>query len=250
MSTPRLSAFLIVHNEERHLGDCLASLAGLADEIVVVDDGSTDRTVEIARAAGARVTYRRFDDYGHQKQAALELTRGAWVLSIDADERVSLELSRAIRRVVEEDGPADGYWLRRQTIYLGRRLRFGGAGRDWVLRLVRRERARFELLPVHEHILLDGRSARLRGTMDHVKYEALAEHVLAMNRYSSAIAEAKRARGVRFHAWHLMRIPIAIVVRLVFRLGILDGRPGVIFAGMDAFYNFVKYAKIWQNGDR
>jgi glycosyltransferase involved in cell wall biosynthesis len=246
MARPRLSAFLIVHDEERHLAECLASLRGVADEILVLDDGSTDATVEIARAAGARVEHRPFDDFGHQKQAALELTSGSWVLSIDADERLTGELARAIRHVVDADGPADGYWLRRQTVYLGARLRFGGAGADWVVRLARRDRARFELLPVHERLLVDGKTARLEGVLDHVKYRALSEHLAAMNRYTDLIAAQKRDRGRDFHAWHLLRIPFELFHRLVLRLGMLDGRPGVVWAAMAAFYAFLKYAKLWR----
>jgi glycosyltransferase involved in cell wall biosynthesis len=242
---PRLSAFLIVHDEERYLPGCLDSLRGLADEIVVLDDGSSDRTVEIARAAGARVEHREFDDFGHQKQAALALARGEWVLSIDADERVTPELAEEIRRVLADPAAADGYWIRREILYLGARLRHGGAGSDWVLRLARRGRTRFALLPVHEHLLVDGPTRRLRGTMDHLKYRTLDEHIRTMNRYTTVIAERKRERGGRFQPWHLLRIHWELFVRLVVKLGILDGRAGIVWAGMAAFYGFLKYAKMW-----
>ncbi len=245
---PRLSAFVITHDEERNLPDCLESLRGLADEIVVLDDGSTDRTVEIARRAGARVEHRRFDDFGHQKQAALELTRGEWVFSIDSDERVSPALAAAIRRVIADPDAADGYWVRRELVYLGVRLRYGGAGSDWVLRLARRERTRFNLLPVHEHLLVDTPARRLRGSLHHIKYGTLDEHIRTMNRYTTVIAERKRASGKRFGWWHVLRIPWELFARLVLKLGILDGRAGIIYAGMAAFYGFLKYAKIWPGG--
>jgi glycosyltransferase involved in cell wall biosynthesis len=246
----RLSAFLIVHNEERHIGDCLASLRDLADEIVVLDDGSTDRTVELARAAGARVSHRPFDDYGHQKQAALDLTTGEWVLSIDADERVTPELALAIRHAVASASSADGYWVRRDLLYLGAPLRFGGTGRDWILRLARRSRARFALLPVHEHLIIDGTTARLPGTLHHIKYQRLAEHVAQMNSYTDLSAAQRQAAGKRFSAWHVLRVPWELFARLVLRLGILDGRAGIIWASMGAFYSFLKVAKMWRHNDR
>ena len=234
-----------MHNEERHIGDCLASLAGLADEIVVLDDGSTDATVAIARAAGARVEHRPFDDFGRQKQAALELTRGEWVLSIDADERVTPRLAEDVRAVVAAEGGASGYWVRRELVYLGARLRYGGTGADWVLRLARRGAARFAALPVHEHIEVDGRTARVRGTLLHLKYRSLSEHLATMDRYTTMIADAKRARGRRFHAWHVLRIGWELFARLILRLGVLDGRAGVLHAAMASFYAFLKYAKLW-----
>ncbi len=246
----RLSVVVIVHNEERSLSECLASVRDLAEEIVVLDDGSTDATVEIARAAGARVEHRPFDDFGHQKQAALALATEDWVLSIDADERVTPELARDVRRVLDANGPADGYWVRRDLYYLGARLRFGGTGSDWVLRLARRACARFELLPVHEHLLVEGRTERLHGALAHVKYECLSEHVAVMNRYTDVIAARKASRGGRFHIWHLARIPWELFQRLVLRLGILDGRAGVVWAGMSAFYAFLKYAKMWRGSAR
>ena len=243
---PRLSVVLIVHNEEAHLAACLASIRELADEIVVLDDGSTDATMSIATQAGARVAMRPFDDFGRQKQAALEMATGTWVLSVDADERVTPALAREIARVVRSETAADGYWLRRTMVYLGHRLRFGGAGSEWILRLARRERARFAPLPVHEHLIVDGRTERLSGALDHIKYRSLREHLDTINRYTELATRRKREAGRRFSVTHVLRIPWEMFSRLVLRLGILDGRAGVIHAAMAAFYAFVQYAKLWR----
>jgi glycosyltransferase involved in cell wall biosynthesis len=246
---PRLSAVLIVLNEERNLPDCLASLHGLADEVIVLDSGSTDATVRIAEEAGARVAQRAFDGYGMQKQAALELARGRWILSVDADERLTPALADEIARVVAADGDgAAGYEVRRELIYLGRRLRFGGAERDWVLRLARRDAAHFAPLVIHEHLAVEGTTRRLRAPMLHVKYRTLAEHVAQMNRYTDMVAARRAARGRRFSGWQLLRIPWGLFLGLVVRLGILDGRAGIIYAAMSSYYAFLKYAKLWPEG--
>ena len=243
---PLLSAVLIVHNEEAHLAACLTSIREIADEMIVRAVGPTAATVPIGKQSGARVAMRAFDDFGRQKQAALDMATGAWILSIDADEGVTPALAREIAEVIRGPHAADGYWLRRTMVYLGRRLRFGGAGSEWILRLARRERARFAPLPVHEHLIVDGRTGRLSGALDHIKYGSLREHVDTINRYTELAAGRKRDAGRHFSMTHVLRIPWEMFSRLILRLGILDGRAGVIHAAMASFYAFVQYAKLWR----
>jgi glycosyltransferase involved in cell wall biosynthesis len=245
---PRVSVFLIVHNEEQRLADCLASVSQIADEIIVLDDGSVDRTVEIARAAGARVEFRKFDGFGAQKQAALDMARGEWVLSIDADERLTSPLIDEIRRVTATNatsGPA-GYWVRRELIYLGARLRFGGTGSDWVLRIARRDKTHITPTNIHESLVVDGKTARLQGSMTHIKYNSLSEHMQTMDRYTSMIANRRALSGRKFRAWNVLRILWELFARLIVKLGILDGKAGVIYAAMASHYAFLKSAKLYK----
>jgi glycosyltransferase involved in cell wall biosynthesis len=246
---PHLSAIIITHNEARRLGACLESLRAVADEIIVLDDGSTDGTAEIAKAANATVAQRVFDNFGAQKQAALDLATGEWVLSIDSDERITPELAEEISRALRSPGAADGFWIRRRLIYLGKELRYGGTGSDWVLRLGRRGAAHFSAKVIHERMLVRGETRRLSSVMDHVKYESLSEHLSTIDRYTTIIANEKRAKGARFHWWELGRFPIEIWKRLVFQAGFLDGRAGVIHASMAAFYALLKYLKLWRAED-
>jgi glycosyltransferase involved in cell wall biosynthesis len=246
-SGPRLSAVLITRNEEANLPACLASLRDLADEIVVLDSGSQDRTLAIAEAAGARVASHQFAGFGAAKQRALAMARGAWVLSIDADERVTRSLAVEIRATLDgaAAGDPEGFLVRRDVYFLGRRLRFGGMGHDWVLRLFRRTSGRFSDDPVHEHVEVPGRLGRLRGTLQHHAYRSLAEHVEKMNRYTDIQATVKAARGVRYRSWMWLRLPWEVFVRGVLRLGVLDGSAGVIFATMSAYSAWLRYAKTW-----
>ena len=213
----RLSAFLIVKNEARDLPGCLKSLAGLADEIVVVDDGSTDETAEIARAAGAQVFSRMLDGFAAQKQFALDRTTGDWAFSIDADERVTPALAREIRAVIARPEAADGYELERQMYFLGKRLRHGGVGVDWVLRLFRRGRGRFRPVRVHERVDVEGTVARLTQPLEHYSYATLREYLAKCNHYTTLAAQDLYGRGRRFRRMEHLRPVWEIFQRIVLK---------------------------------
>src|SRR5438552_783264 len=170
---PKLSAFLIVKNEARDLPACLESLKGLADEIVVVDDESSDRTMDLARQSGAKVFSRKLDGFGSQKQYALEQCSRDWALSIDADERVTPPLWQELAQLLAKpEGPV-GYYVPRRMYFLGQRLRFGGVGRDRVLRFFRRDRGRFSPREIHETVAVDGPVGELKNPLDHFSYATL-----------------------------------------------------------------------------
>lgn len=243
-----LSVVIIARDEERDLPGCLDSVAGLADEVVVLDSGSTDRTRELARARGAKVFERPFDDYASHKQAAVERATGDWVLSIDADERVTPALRDEIRALLAAppDGGAGnvGYEIPFEVHFLGRRLRFGGLGSERHLRLFRRGRGRFTGGSLHEGVRVDGPVGRLRGPIRHLPYRDLGEYLAKLDRYTTLAAEKRRRAGRRFTPLHHLLPCWELFHRLVLRLGVLDGTPGVAWAGLSAFHTWVKYLKL------
>jgi glycosyltransferase involved in cell wall biosynthesis len=245
---PRLSAILVVRNEAEQLAECLAGLAGLADEIVVVDDESTDGTPEVARRSTDRVFARKLDGFGPQKQFALDQATGDWVLSLDADERITPELRGAIMRVLGDPGAADAYEIRRDVFFLGRRLRHGGLGRDRVVRLFRRAQARFSDDAVHERVLVRGRPSSLRGTLEHHTHRSLHRYVEKVNLYTDLAARERFRRGDRFHWWMHLRPSWEFVSRLVLRGGFLDGHAGLLYAGLTAHATWLRALKLWELG--
>ncbi len=242
----RLSAILIVRNEERDLPGCLESLRGVADEIVVVDSGSTDRTVEIARGFGARVIHRDFAGFGPQKQFALEQATGEWVINIDADERVSPALAQDIRAALSAGPAVNGYEIRFHNLFLGRRLRFGGHWSEWHLRLFRRDKAHYEGRDIHEGISVAPPRGRLRGPILHESYTNFAEYLEKCNRYTGLIARDKYRKGRRFHFWNHARLPWDFFCRYVLKLGFLDGNAGLIYAVLSAYYTWLKLVRVME----
>ena len=240
MSVPRLSVAIIARNEADRLPGCLASVRGLADEIVVLDTGSTDDTAAVAEAAGASVARHDFLGFGPTKQMAVELTHGDWILSIDADERLSPALAAAVRKVLDDPSAADGYQLNRRMILLGRMLRFGGLRGEWVVKLFRRGRGRFTAEAVHEHVEVSGRTARLAGALEHHTVRSLGEYVGKVEWYAALRAEELAARGVRWHFWDPLRLPLNVGLIGGLRLGVLDGVPGILYAWITAYSSWLK----------
>jgi glycosyltransferase involved in cell wall biosynthesis len=242
---PRLALSLVVvaHDAGKELADCLAS-AAFASEAIVVDSGSRDDTVEIARRFGARVITQTWLGYGPQKNFAVGQAGHDWVLCLDVDERVSPELERAIRSAMGEPRH-QAYAMARRNRFLGRWLAHGEGYPDWNVRLFDRRHARWSEDAVHEHVLADGPVGRLDGDLLHASAESLDRYLAKQNRYTTLQAEAMHARGERFSSVRLVLSPLARFVRFyVLRAGFLDGSAGLVHIAIGAFASFCKYAKL------
>ncbi len=242
---PRLALSLVVvaHDAGKELADCLAS-AAFASEAIVVDSGSRDDTVEIARRFGARVIMQTWLGYGPQKNFAVGQAAHDWVLCLDVDERVSVELERAIRSAMREPRH-QAYAMARRNRFLGRWLAHGEGYPDWNVRLFDRRHARWTEDAVHEHVLADSPVGRLDGDLLHASGESLDRYLAKQNRYTTLQAEAMHARGERFSSLRLVLSPLARFVRFyVLRAGFLDGSAGLVHIAIGSFASFCKYAKL------
>jgi glycosyltransferase involved in cell wall biosynthesis len=244
---PRMSVIIITKNEATNIGACLDSVA-FADERIVVDANSDDATVQIAVEKGAHVVSRPFDGFGPQKNYALSQAQGNWVLTVDADERVTPELKRAIQQAVV-DADADGYEIPRLSSFCGRQMRHSGWFPDYVLRLFRRGRARFTDDLVHERVVCDGKIARLSQPLMHVPVIRLEDALARMDRYSTASAEMIVASGRRpTFMTGITHGLYAFFKAYVLRAGFLDGREGFMLAVAIAEGSYYRYMKAWLRG--
>jgi glycosyltransferase involved in cell wall biosynthesis len=240
----RLSAIVITRNEGRNIGPCLDSLA-FCDERIVVDCGSQDETASIARERGARVEYHDFEGFGSQKNFALSLASGEWVLSVDADERVSPALAAEIATAIGA-GSANGYKMPRLSSFLGRVMRHSGWYPDYVLRLFRRGGARFSNDIVHECVVCDGRVLRLKEPLLHYPVDRIEDALARVDRYSSAGAEKMVASGRRVTFASGFLHGFWTFLRTYFlRAGFLDGREGLLLAITNAEGAYYRYMKAW-----
>jgi glycosyltransferase involved in cell wall biosynthesis len=237
---------IITRNEEKRLGPCLASLTW-ADEIVVVDAESTDRTVEIARRFTDRIVVRPWPGFAAQKNFAAEQARSDWILSVDADEEVGPELRAEILGVLAGRPAVHGYALPRRNIFWGRWIRHGGLYPDWQVRLFRRGRGRFVERAVHESVEVAGEVGRLRAPLIHRSYESVAQFLERANRYSSLAADDLARSGGGGGLVPLLLRPLGrFATMYVLRGGFLDGTPGFLLAGLYAYYVFIRAAKVWE----
>jgi glycosyltransferase involved in cell wall biosynthesis len=235
---------VITRDAAAQLADCLAS-ASFAGEIVVVDSGSRDDTVEIARRCGARVIAQPWLGFGPQKNFAVARAAHDWVLCLDADERVTPALAAAIGTALAAVPTPAAYAMARRNRFLGRWLAHGEGYPDWNVRLFDRRRARWSDDPVHEHVIAEGRVARLAGDLLHASAESLDTYVEKQNRYTTLQAQAMHARGERAGAMRLVGSPLARFLRYyVLRLGFLDGVAGFVHIAIGCFASFMKYAKL------
>jgi glycosyltransferase involved in cell wall biosynthesis len=244
---PPISAVLITYNEESHLPRALASLAGVADEFVVVDSGSTDRTREIAREAGARVSQRPFDQYDAQKNFAASQAAHDWVLALDADEALSPELRASLIAWKQQEPPAIesiAYQVATRSNYLGGWIRHSGWYPEYRIRFYRRDRARWRGA-LHESVHADGPIGKLDGDLLHYTIASVAEHYAKMEAYTNRAAEDLYARGRRrWRGGMWIAAPWTLLQRFLLLLGFLDGYRGAIIAWTSARYVWMKYRKL------
>jgi glycosyltransferase involved in cell wall biosynthesis len=242
-----LSVVVITLNAAGQLPDCLASVA-FADEILVVDSGSSDGTAEVAQRYGARVLTQAWLGFGRQKQVATEKAAHDWVLSLDADERVSPELAASLVRELQE--PAHPvYRVARCNRFMGRWLRHGEGYPDWSARLYDRKQARWSDDVVHEKLLYSATPGVLEGDLRHESAEDLGRYMEKQNRYTALAAQALHEQGRSAGILELVFSPMVRFVKFYFlRLGFLDGVPGLVHISIGCMNSFMKYAKLRELG--
>ncbi len=240
----RLSITIITKNEAQNIADCVRS-AQFADEVVVVDCGSTDATVELARAAGAIVYEMDWAGDGPQKNRAIDRATGDWFFSLDADERITPALAAEIRAAIESDA-FEGYRVPRVSMYAGRFIYHAGWRPDHVWRLARRGRARYTETLMHAHLQIEGRAGTLRESIVHYSFPTLDSVLDKVNRYSAAGAVDMDRRGKRGSFGKAVAHGLWAFVRTyVFQRGFLDGRWGFMLAVSNAEGTYYRYLKLW-----
>lgn len=248
----KLSVVLATHNEEANLGRCLDSIKDIADEIVIADEESTDKTTEIAKKFGAKIiSVSHRDNFHITKNIAIDAARGEWILQLDADEVVSPELSREIQRKINEKSEINGYWVNRRNWFLTRFLSKGGQYPDPTLRLYRRGFGKLPAKDVHEQARVDGPIGHLQHDLLHYRDMSFAKYMDGFNRYSSFISlqmqNRKEPLGILPAIKYLLVKPISIFFLIYFRhLGLVDGYPGFVFALFSGLIYPVSYIKYWQ----
>ena len=251
-----ISAVIITYNEERNLEGALQSLRGVVSEIVVVDSFSSDGTVRIAKKYTPRVIQRRWTDFADQKNYANGLAAGPWILSLDADERLSPELREELLALKADFKEPDcaGFSVPRRVFYLGRWINHSGWYPDRRVRLFRKAAAHWEGDYVHESLVVAGRVARLKGDVHHFTYRDIADHLERINRFSSLGAQKLYARKKKGRAIHLLALPPARFLKsYILKRGFLDGFPGLVISVLNGYAVFARYAKlreIWKKGER
>ena len=240
-----VSLVVITRDAAADIGECLLS-APFCGDALVVDSGSGDHTVEIARGIGARIVTHAFLGFGRQKQFAVEEALHDWVLCLDADERLSAALRDSIVTLFAKgDPPHAAYALARRNRFLGCWLAHGEGYPDWTTRLFDRRRAQWSDDSVHEHVIAEGPVGRLDGDLLHESAESLERYIAKQNRYTTLQADALHACGRRSSAFAMAASPLARFLRFyVLRLGFLDGAAGFAHIAIGAFASFLKHAKL------
>ena len=249
-----ISVVIITYNEEKRLEAALKSVVDIASEIVVVDRFSDDDTVKVAKKYTDLVFQRKWTNFSDQKNFGNSKTSFPWVLSLDADERVSPELREEILQLKEGEPDCSGFSMPRQTYYLGRWIRHGGWYPDRKLRLFQKSKARWKGEYVHETLVIEGKVNNLKGSLHHFTYRNIRDHLERINTFSDLGAQKLYAQKKKCHWYHLALVPFLNFLKSYFwRAGFLDGFAGFVVSTLHGYSVFIRYAKlkeIWRKGER
>jgi glycosyltransferase involved in cell wall biosynthesis len=243
---PKISVYIITYDNERTVEKALRSVTW-ADEIVVVDSFSKDRTVEICRQFTDKLFQRKWPGHRDQYQYAADLTTHEWIMFVDADEEVSPGLAEEIRRELRENAEGvDGFFVYRRTFYLGRWIRYGGWYPDGEIRLYRSSKGRWEG-GLHARVVVNGRVRPLKNLYHHYTYRDISDQIQTIDKYSRIAAEDMARQGERFSLFKLLfHPPFRFVKEYFFKSGFRDGFPGLVVVISTMYYVFIKYAKLWE----
>ena len=237
---------MIVKNEEKNLAKCLNSVENLVDEIVIVDSGSTDKTIEIAKTFGAKIFKREFDSFSNQKNYALSIATNEWVLHLDADEVLSKELVEEIKFVIINT-KLDGFYLIRTNFFLGKQMKYSGINKEYRLRLAKKSVSKYVGGIIHEELIVNGKVGKLKNIMIHNSYPTISSYFNKLEQYTTLGAKKLLEKNKKAKVIDIVfKPPFEFIKRYILKCGFLDGIRGFIWAVLYAFYTFIKYIKLWE----
>lgn len=240
-----ISAIIITLNEESKIRNALEGIKGLADEIVVVDSGSSDKTVEIARNLGAKVYIRKFDNFANQKNFALSKASGEWILALDADEEIPQELAQEIKEAVK-NGIYNGYLMPRRNFILGKEIKYSRWSPDKHIWLWKKNSGKW-VGDVHEEVLVVGKVGELKNSKMHRSHKTIGSFMQANALYSTLEAKSLFKKGVRFSLWKMLwQTVFEFFLRFVYKLGLLDGKQSFALCYLMGVYKLTVYIKLWE----
>jgi len=241
----KITAIIPTYNEEKHIAEAIKSVS-FADEIMVIDSFSTDKTVEIAKAFNITFLQRKFDDFSSQKNYAIKKAKYNWVFILDADERVTPELKKEILAVLISKTRKDAYWIYRTYHFMGKKIKYSGWQTDKVIRFFKRDLCKYNGKLVHEEIETKGNIGFLKNKLEHYSYNGFDHYITKLNQYAWFQAKALHKKGKKVNLFHiLIKPPFRFFKHYILRFGFLDGLPGFMIATMQAYGVLTRYVKLW-----
>lgn len=243
----KLTVIIPCKDEQMNIRPCIESFSLIADEVLIADSGSKDRTMDIARQLGARIIEREYINSANFKNWAIPQATHSWILLVDADERVTEELAHEIEELLAEDPPFDAYYIYRKNYLFGHLIKRSGWGTDKVIRLFKRDLSRYKDMRVHSEVVVSsGNVGFLKGKLEHFTYWNFKQIMEKYERYATWAAEDLRDKGIRAGYAHLTLVPLWRFIRQYFiQRGFMDGIPGLLVCFTSMYYVFLKYAKLW-----